>query len=101
VENQLDRIGRVGEGSRRRGLWWTVSLRRRFWLELTLAFAGAATLLLTLVWHDWFEIVFHVNPDGGDGLLEWLVVGLTGAFGFSCSALARRDWCRSQAEPAV
>jgi hypothetical protein len=78
-----------------------MSLRQRFWLELTLAFASAAALLFTLAWHDWFEVVFHVDPDGGTGLLEWLAVGSTAAFAFGCSALARRDWCRSRAEPAA
>jgi hypothetical protein len=41
---------------------------------------GALTMLaalVTLIWPDWIEAVFHDDPDGGNGALEvGLVIGL-------------------------
>ena len=54
--------------------------------------AGATGLLalITVVWHDWIEWTFRIDPDHGNGDLEWIVVafllGLSAAFGL----LARR-----------
>jgi len=30
--------------------------------------------VLTLVVHDWIEVVFGVDPDGGNGLVETAIV---------------------------
>jgi hypothetical protein len=46
-------------------------------VEVVLAAASAALGLVTLVWKDWIEVVFRVDPDHGDGSLEWwIVIGL-------------------------
>src|SRR5262245_11048677 len=74
--------------------------RRRFWLEATVAVASVATLVVTVAWHDWIEIVFGVDPDDGNGSLEWLVVASIVISGLTSSALARREWGRTQAGPA-
>ena len=86
--------------SRQRSVSSLMRLRRRFWLEFAFAAASAAALLLALLFPDWIEIVFGVNPDGGTGSLEWLVFGSIAASGIACSVLARREWLRSQGEPA-
>jgi hypothetical protein len=72
-------------------------LRRRFWLELVLAVASASVMLVTLAWRSWIEIVFGVDPDGGNGSAEWLIVA--GCFGLTVSFLlaSRREWRRVQA----
>jgi hypothetical protein len=70
--------------------------RLRFRIELVIA--GAATLLglLTLVWPDWIEGVFGVEPDGHSGGLEWLVVvALVGVAALMAGA-ARFEWRRLQ-----
>jgi len=38
-------------------------------------FAGVATIVfvVTLLWKDWIEILFSVDPDAGSGALEWLI----------------------------
>jgi hypothetical protein len=38
--------------------------------------AGTACVLLglTLVWPRWIELVLGVDPDGGSGAFEWLIV---------------------------
>ena len=51
------------------------TLRLRFWLETGLAIVTGILLVITLVWHDWIEIIFNIDPDQRSGLLEWSVVG--------------------------
>jgi hypothetical protein len=72
--------------------------RRRFWVETILACLSGGLVALTLVWHNWIELLFGVEPDGGDGSFEWtLVVGLlvlTAVF----SALARIEWRRARTQ---
>jgi hypothetical protein len=67
---------------------------RLFRLEVGLAVASALLCLLTLLWKDWIEVVFRIDPDRGSGALEWLVaLALLGvAIGFG--ALARRGRLR-------
>jgi hypothetical protein len=46
-------------------------------LELWLFIVNSVVLVVTLVVPDWIEVAFHVDPDGGSGSLEWLIVGFT------------------------
>jgi hypothetical protein len=73
-----------------------VRLRRRFWVELTLAAASAVFLLLTLLWKDWIEIVFGVDPDNHSGSLEWLIVVLSAITTLVAGGLARWEWRRQR-----
>jgi hypothetical protein len=50
-----------------------------------------------LVWPDWIELVFGVDPDSGSGLLEWLIVLVAFTVLLGASTLARREWRRSLA----
>lgn len=45
--------------------------RRRFRLEVALAVASLVLGVLALVWPEWIEAVFRVDPDAGSGSLEW------------------------------
>jgi hypothetical protein len=64
-------------------------------LKLKLALAGTSGFLalLTLVVPDWIEAVFHIDPDGGNGSLEWLIVAVfvaaTAVFGLLARAELR------------
>lgn len=49
-------------------------LPARVRVEVVLAAASAALGLVTLVWKDWIEVVLRVDPDHGDGTVEWWVV---------------------------
>lgn len=51
------------------------TLRLRFWLETGLAIVTSILFVITLVWHDWIEIIFNIDPDQRSGLLEWSMVG--------------------------
>ena len=70
---------------------------RRFWIEAGLAAITAILLVVTLVSREWIEIVFGVDPDGGDGSLEWVIVGVLLAASLIFSAMARAEWRRSAA----
>ena len=75
-------------------------LRRRFWIEVGTSSVSAVLLVVTLAWPDWIELVFHVDPDHGSGLLEWVVVLVSVAVWLCASVLARREWRRRLALPA-
>jgi len=70
---------------------------KRFWSEVLLAAASGMLGLITLVWRDWLEAVFGIDPDGHNGLVEWLIVlGLLAA-AVTLAALARVEWRRADA----
>lgn len=75
-------------------------MRRRFWIELILAVVNIALLALTIVWTEWIEFVFHVDPDAGSGELEWVIVGVTLVLTVAFSLLARLDWQRASIQVA-
>jgi len=72
------------------------NLRIRFWVEASLAGLSGVFLLLTLLWKDWIEIVFGVDPDHHSGLLEWLIVAVALLATIGFSAMARLDLRRLQ-----
>lgn len=68
-----------------------VCLRARFYLETALALIGAALTVLTLTTPAWIEVVLPLDPDGGDGSVEW---GLTASLLVAtvlCAVLARHE----------
>lgn len=75
----------------------TKALRGRFWFETGLAIVTGILFVITLVWHDWIEIIFNVDPDQGSGLLEWLVVGALLVVTIVLFVLARYEWRKAQA----
>ena len=70
-------------------------LRALFWLEAILALVNAVLLVMTVVWKDWIEIVFDVDPDAGSGAVEWAVVAVTLVLTLTFLALARGEWRRT------
>ena len=79
----------------------THSVVRGFVVRLVLAVASAALLVVTLVWHDWVEVVFRVDPDRGNGWLEWLIVAAAIGLTLTFSVSARQEWRRSISVTAV
>jgi uncharacterized membrane protein YcjF (UPF0283 family) len=80
----------VNQASKSRSSLW------RFWVDAGLAVTSAAALVVTLLWHDWIEIVFRVNPDRGSGATEWLIVAVAAAITCASSLLARLEWRRAR-----
>jgi hypothetical protein len=70
-------------------------MRRRFWTEAGLAVISGFLLSLTLVSRGWIEALFRVDPDGGSGSLEWLIVTGLLATTVRFGLLARAEWMRS------
>jgi len=68
--------------------------RRRLRLEVGLAILSVLLFFATLLWPEWIEIVFGVDPDFGNGSLEWLTMELTAISAVVAIFLARADWRR-------
>jgi hypothetical protein len=70
-------------------------------LEIVASVAFGLAAALTVVVPDWIEAVFHVDPDGGIGALEWVIVAGLGALAMVAGWLARRDRVlgRSRGQP--
>jgi hypothetical protein len=64
-------------------------------VEAALAALSGLLLLITVAWHDWIEIVFGVEPDGGSGALEWALVLAVLIVFLTFAALARAEWRRA------
>ncbi|MFD9366423.1 ABC transporter permease [Streptomyces sp. NPDC060020] len=71
------------------------TVRRRFWVEVALGSLSALLFVVTLVWHDWIEILFDVEPDAGSGSLEWVIVAGTALVAVLCALGARMEWRRT------
>jgi hypothetical protein len=69
--------------------------RSRFWFEATCAAVCFAAALLTAVWSDWIETVFNVDPDHGNGSLEWGLVVVLFGVALCLVVVARTEWCRA------
>jgi hypothetical protein len=67
----------------------------RFWIEAVTASLGMALLVLTLVTAEWFEALTGLEPDGGNGSLEWALPVVLLAISASSAFLARRTYQRT------
>jgi hypothetical protein len=75
------------------------SSSKLFWAEATLAGAAGFLAVLTLITREWIELVFGVDPDHGNGWVEWsTVIGAAAAAGL-LTLLARHE--RRRLRPAV
>ena len=64
----------------------------RAWLATISAVVGLGLCVLTLVWSEWIELLFGVDPDRGSGALELLVAGAFLVASALLAGQARRDW---------
>jgi hypothetical protein len=60
-------------------------------IESVLAAIAAVLAVVTALWPTWIESLLGVEPDGGSGELEWLVVAALAAAAVVLALLARRD----------
>ena len=67
-------------------------VRRRFWLEAGSSAASALLLFLTALVPGWIEAVFGIEPDGGNGSLEWALVFALAVCAVASAAAARAEW---------
>ena len=76
------------------------ALRLRFWLEAGLGSLTGILFVVTLFWRDWIEILFNVDPDEGNGALEWSIVGALFVVTVALFVLARYEWRRTRVSQA-
>ena len=76
------------------------ALRPIFWLETGLAIVTGILFIITLVWRDWIEILFNIDPDSGSGSLEWLIVVALLVVTLLLFALAGLEWRRARTTAA-
>jgi hypothetical protein len=72
------------------------ALRRRFWLETGLAMLTGILFFVTLVQRNWIEVAFGVDPDNGNGTLEWLIVGALLVVTIALFTMASFEWRRAR-----
>jgi hypothetical protein len=70
------------------------SIRFRFWVEAALSVISGALFIITVVWRDWIELVLGVDPDHGNGSVEWLVAAVPLVVASATFVIARREWRR-------
>jgi hypothetical protein len=71
------------------------SLRLTFWIETALASVAALLAVVTVVWRDWIERVFGIDPDHHSGSIEWELIFALLLASLLFAALARREWHRT------
>jgi hypothetical protein len=71
------------------------TIRARFRVEVGLCFLSLVLLVVTLIWRDWIEVVFRVDPDAGSGSLEWFVAVGCGAAALILAVVSSREWRQS------
>ena len=75
-------------------------LRTRFFIEIGLGLTSAVLSLLTFVKRDWIEALFGIDPDHGNGIVEWLIVGGFLFTTLTLFSLAQYEWRRVAPEAA-
>nr|HET6903808.1 hypothetical protein [Ktedonobacteraceae bacterium] len=73
------------------------ALRLRFWLETGLAIVTGILFVITLIQRNWIEVAFGVDPDNGNGTLEWLIVGALLVVTIALFTLASYEWRKARA----
>ncbi len=69
-------------------------LRPRFWVETVMSMSSFVFAMLTLLWKDWIELVFRVDPDQHSGSIEMTIVLSAIAITVIAATLARAEWRR-------
>lgn len=70
-------------------------LRIWFYAETILGVVASALFVYTVFARTWIETFLHVDPDQGQGWVEWMIVGALLAVAILSGYLARREWRRT------
>ena len=71
------------------------SLRLTFWIKTAVASVTALLALVTVIWRDWIERVFGIDPDRHSGSAEWELIFALLLASMLFAVLARREWRRT------
>ncbi len=66
-------------------------LRARAMAKLVLAAAFLVTAIVTVFYAEWFEALTGLEPDGGSGAFEWLIVAVLGVASLAVGAWGYND----------
>jgi hypothetical protein len=67
-------------------------MRRRFWVAVVASGCSSLLFIVTLGWPEWIELWFGVDPDRGNGSVEWLIVSLSAVAAIIVFAIAAMEW---------
>jgi len=70
-------------------------LRIWFYVESIVGVLATALFVYTLFARDWIETLFKIDPDAGQGWVEWMIVGALLIVALIAGYLARREWRRT------
>lgn len=70
------------------------TVRRRFYVEATLVALTLVLTVVTLINPAWLEVVLPVDPDEGNGSLEWALTGALAVVTVIFFVVARREYYR-------
>jgi hypothetical protein len=56
----------------------------------------ALLAIFTVFFPDWIELVFGIDPDGGNGLVEWAFILVPALIAVASAAVACRRWNRAR-----
>jgi hypothetical protein len=68
---------------------------RGFWIQTALSAVTLVAAAVTLLWHNWIELVFGADPDAGSGAVELALVSALLIASLTLAAFARRGWRRA------
>ena len=71
-------------------------VRTRFWVEAAIASSSGFLAVVALFWQDWIEALTGLDPDQGNGSLEWSIVAGLALVCVSLFLAARAEWLRSR-----
>ena len=63
-------------------------------MKVGLSLLSLLLAVLTLIRSDWIEVVFRVDPDHGNGLIEWFVLTVLILIALISAIAARLEWRR-------
>jgi hypothetical protein len=73
------------------------NLRLRFAAAMGTAVSSLVIFILTMVSHDWIEVLSGADPDHGNGSAERLILGAFLAVSLIALTLASLEWRRMRA----
>lgn len=71
------------------------------WLKASLAAVALSLGVLTIVTRDWIEVILGVDPDGGSGSIEWLIVTVFFATALLIARVAGWEWRHNALQASV